>query len=180
MIGAASTTLAMFLPHLQPFQADSSRCRQDLRNANEIVGGGGQDEEPFNQCPSAMARFAQATDGLDPAEGFLDPLPLDRADAIARVAGGAGIDRRAAVRVVLRDVRRAATFAASGHEVSGIVVLSPPTVLPGLTLSLIMSSAVSRSAVPFASVTRASTMSPLRFSVIRCPDLSYFFGPVLA
>ena len=104
-------------------QANSSRCRQDLRNANEIVGGSGQDEEPFNQCPSAMARFAQATDGLDPAEGFLDPLPLDRADAIARVAGGAGIDRRAAVRVVLRDVRRAATFAASGHEVSGIVVL---------------------------------------------------------
>src|SRR5882672_10873057 len=32
-----------------------------------------------------------------------------------------------------------------------------------------MSSAVERSAVPLASVNRASTMRPLRFSIIRCP-----------
>src|SRR5947209_17043867 len=88
-------------------QTDSSRFRQDLWNANEIVGGSGQDKEPFDQGPSAMACLAQTSNGLDPAEGFLDPLPLDRADAIAGVAGRAGIDRRAAVRVVLRDVRRA-------------------------------------------------------------------------
>src|SRR5215470_702418 len=42
-------------------------------------------------------------------------------------------------------------------------------VLPGLTLSLIMSSAASRSAVPLASVNLASTISPWRFSVIICP-----------
>src|SRR6266545_4052711 len=41
--------------------------------------------------------------------------------------------------------------------------------LPGLAWSSIMSSAVARSAVPLASVNRASTMSPLRFSTIRCP-----------
>ena len=33
----------------------------------------------------------------------------------------------------------------------------------------IMSSAVVRSAVPLASVSRASMISPLRFSIIRCP-----------
>src|SRR6478735_3856193 len=85
-------------------QTDSYRCRQDLRNANEIVGGSGQNKEPFDQGPSAMACLAQTADGLDPAEGFLDPLPLDRADAIAGVAGRAGIDGRAAVGIVLRDV----------------------------------------------------------------------------
>src|SRR5689334_3528947 len=104
-------------------QIDSYRCRQDLRDANEIVGSSGQNKEPFDQRPSAMACLAQTANGLDPAEGFLDPLPLDRADAIAGVAGRAGIDGRAAVRVVLRDVRRAAALAASGHEVSCIVVL---------------------------------------------------------
>src|ERR1700737_2561202 len=47
--------------------------------------------------------------------------------------------------------------------------LSAPIVLRGLALSSIISSAVVRSAVPVASVSRASTMSPLRFSVIRGP-----------
>src|SRR5215469_11709926 len=104
-------------------QTDSSRCGQNLRNADEIVGGGRQHEEPFDQRPSTMACLAQTADGLDPAEGFLDPLPLDGADAITGVTGGAGIDRRAAVGIVLRHMRRTATFTAAGHEVSGIVVL---------------------------------------------------------
>jgi hypothetical protein len=54
---------------------------------------------------------------------FLDPLSLDRADAIAGVAGRAAIDRRATVGIVLPDMRRAAAPAASGHELSCIVVL---------------------------------------------------------
>ena len=70
-----------------------------------------------------MAGLAQTADGLDPAERFFDPLALDRADAIAGMAGGARIDRRAAVGIVLRDMRRAAALATAGDEVSGVIVL---------------------------------------------------------
>src|SRR3974390_1772486 len=104
-------------------RTESYPCNQYLRNAHEIVGGSGQDKEPLDQHPSAMARLAQTADGLDPAEGFRDPLSLDRADAIAGMAGRAGIDRRATVGIVLRNVRRAAVLAASGPELSCIVVL---------------------------------------------------------
>src|SRR5262245_31269220 len=104
-------------------QRNLSGCRQNLRNANEIVGGGGQDEEPFDQRPSAMAGLAQATDRLHPAEGFFDPLTLDRADAITWMPCRAAFDRRTASGIVLGDMRRAATLAATGNEVSGIIVL---------------------------------------------------------
>jgi hypothetical protein len=44
-----------------PLWTDSSRCGQDFRNANEIIGGRGQYEEPFHQAAAAMSGFAQAT-----------------------------------------------------------------------------------------------------------------------
>jgi hypothetical protein len=68
-------------------QADSSRCGQNLRDANEIVGGGRQQKEPFHQVAAAMAGLAQAADRLHPPERFFDPLALDRADAIAGMPG---------------------------------------------------------------------------------------------
>src|ERR1043166_8539399 len=52
-------------------QTDSSHRSQDLGDANEIVGGGGQYEERFDQRPSAMACLTKTTDGLDPAERLL-------------------------------------------------------------------------------------------------------------
>ena len=39
-------------------RADSSRCGQDFRDANEIIGGRGQYEEPFHQAAAAMSGFA--------------------------------------------------------------------------------------------------------------------------
>src|SRR4029077_4336829 len=102
-------------------QTDSLCCGQNFRDANEIVGGGCQHKEPLHQVTTAMACLAQAADGLHPAERLFDPVALDRADAIAVMAGGARIDRRTAVGVVLRDMRGAAAFAAAGDEVSGVV-----------------------------------------------------------
>src|SRR4030088_3044763 len=67
-------------------QADSSCCSQNFWNANEIVGGRREHEEPFHQSPSAMSGLAQTADRLHPPEWFLDPLSLDRADAIAGMA----------------------------------------------------------------------------------------------
>src|SRR5712671_7299697 len=67
-------------------QTDSSRCGQNLRDANEIVGGGGKDKKPLDQLPPAMTGLTQTADGLHPAERFLDPLALLHADGIARMA----------------------------------------------------------------------------------------------
>src|SRR5438270_6440520 len=78
-------------------QTDSSRCGQNLRDANKIVGSGGQHEEPFDQVTAAMPRLAQAADRLHPPERLFDPLALDRTDAVAGVTGRARIDRRPAV-----------------------------------------------------------------------------------
>src|ERR1700692_1364892 len=104
-------------------QTDSSRCRQNLWDANEVVGDGSQDEEPFHQAAPTMPGFAQPTDGLHPAKGFFDPLALDCADAIAGMAGRARVDRGAAVGIVLRDMRRAAALATTGDKVGGVIVL---------------------------------------------------------
>src|SRR6201987_1104863 len=104
-------------------QTNSSRCCQHLRNTNEIVGRGGEHEEPLDQAAATMPGLAQTADRLDPPEWFFDPLALDRADTIAGMPGRARIDRRAAVGVVLRDMRRAAALAATGDTVGGVIVL---------------------------------------------------------
>ena len=69
-------------------------CGQNFGDANEIVGGRGQHEEPFHQAAAAMSRLAQATDRLHPPERFFDPLALDCTDAIAGMPGRARVDRR--------------------------------------------------------------------------------------
>src|SRR5579864_1206951 len=104
-------------------QSDSSGCCQNFGDSNEIVGDGGQHEEPLDQATAAMPRFAQTADGLDPAEQLFDALALDVADAIARMASCACIDCRAAFSVVLRHMRGAAAFTAAGNEVGGVIVL---------------------------------------------------------
>jgi hypothetical protein len=63
---------------LLALQAELSRRRsQKPRDANEIVGPGGEHEKPLQQAARAMACSAQATDGLDPTEQFFDAFPLD-------------------------------------------------------------------------------------------------------
>jgi hypothetical protein len=104
-------------------QTDSCCCGQKLWNSNEIVGGCGENEEPLDQSAAAMAGLAQAADSLNPAERFFDPLALHRADAIAGMTSGAAIDCRAAISIILRDVRRATALAAARDKVGGVIVL---------------------------------------------------------
>ena len=78
-------------------QTESSRRNQELWNAHEIIGGGGQHEQPFDQCSPAMSGFTQAAHSLHPAEGLFDLLSLDRADAMTGMTCGATIDRGADV-----------------------------------------------------------------------------------
>src|SRR6516225_1553772 len=104
-------------------RADSSRRRQNCRDANEIVGGRGKDEEPFYQLTPAVPGLAQSTESLDPAERLLDLLALDHADCISGMAGGASVDRGGAADIVLGDVRHAATLAATGYEIGRVITL---------------------------------------------------------
>src|SRR4029077_1009735 len=96
---------------------------QNFWNANEIVGSGGEDEEPLDQFPPAMPGLAQAADRLHPAERLFDPLSLGHANSIAGMAGRAPIDRRTAVGVILCDMCRAAAFTTTGDEVGRVIIL---------------------------------------------------------
>jgi len=58
---------SMMLPHIRTLKTDS--CR-------EIVGDSGEEENPFDQFPSAMLGLAQASDSLAPPEWLFDPLSL--------------------------------------------------------------------------------------------------------
>ncbi len=59
----------------------------------DVVGGGGEEEPgPVALSPS-VAELAATSDGLDPAEWFLDPWPGPLTDPVAGVAGGATVDR---------------------------------------------------------------------------------------
>src|ERR1700688_2682726 len=67
-----------------------------------------------------MPGLAQATNRLHPAKWFFDPFSLDGANAVARMACRAGIDCRTTIGVILRDMRRAAAFAAAGDKIGGV------------------------------------------------------------
>ena len=112
-----------FADAFSTLRTDSSRRRsKQFRNADEIVGGSGEDEDPLDQPPTAVSRTAQGGHCLHPAEGLFNALAFDLADGIAGVTGRPCINRRAAVGVVLRDMWRAASFAAAGDEVRRVVV----------------------------------------------------------
>src|SRR6516162_10815271 len=104
-------------------QTDSSRCCNQLGDANQIVGRRGENEEPLHQGATAMAGLAQSADGLHPSEWFFDSLAADCAETIAGMSGRAPIDGRAAIGVVLRDMGSAAALAATGDELGSVIVL---------------------------------------------------------
>ena len=70
---------------------------------------------------STVAEFAEERDGLQPAEGLLDQLPLALTQGIARMTRGATINRAAAEPGVLGHVRRDA-HPAHGPDPGALVV----------------------------------------------------------
>ena len=65
----------------------------------------------------------ESRDGLDPAEGLLDPFADALADGIARVPRGSAVDRRRAAVRVLRHVRRRVHRPQFIDEVLGVIGL---------------------------------------------------------
>src|SRR5258708_27294638 len=76
------------------FQTDSSRRCQKLGDADKVVGGGSENEEPRDEGTPAMTGLAHHADSLHPAEGLLDALAFDHADGIAAMTRAPAIDPR--------------------------------------------------------------------------------------
>lgn len=81
-----------------------SSCRQQLGKADQVVGGGGESEEPADADGAAMARFAQIGDGLDPAERLLDAFAQSQRDRIAGMAKRPTVNSGLAWLATLPDV----------------------------------------------------------------------------
>ena len=76
----------------------SSRgLRHEITPAHQVVGRGAEGKDPVDEAAAAVAKFPKQPDGLHPAEGLLDQLPLALTEPIPDVSGGAAIDRAAAV-----------------------------------------------------------------------------------
>src|SRR6201996_1871420 len=100
----------------------SRRSRAEVCDSHEIVGGSHQVGMHLYPRAAAIARAAQTSNRLHPAEGLLDLLADPLANGITAMAHGASIKRRAAwARLILGYVRRDSECAATRDEVTGVV-----------------------------------------------------------
>ena len=92
-----------------------------VSHPHQIVGRACEREDPMHFADSAMPQLPHQRNRLQPAEAFLDPLPLSLAQGIAQMARGASINRTATASfVVLRHVRRHSQIPAFGHKTEGV------------------------------------------------------------
>src|SRR5215467_15257937 len=94
------------LPARERRAARSCGLGQHIANADQVVDRGGEGEQPADAPDAPVPRLAEQRDGLQPAEDLFDAFAHPLAYGVARMPGGALIDRTAAVRGVLCHVRR--------------------------------------------------------------------------
>src|SRR5262249_13843605 len=82
-------------------------------DADQVVGGGHEDEGPLARGAPAVTGLAHHADSLHPAEGLLDALALGRADGVAGMARRARVDGRASIGIVLGNMGNASTCPAA-------------------------------------------------------------------
>src|SRR5262249_58188481 len=103
------------------------RCWQQLRHADQVVGRGGEVGPETVTLHTTIARLPPTSDGLEPAEDFLDPLAMPLADRVARMPRPAGVEVRAAVAGdVLRQMWRHAGGPQPGDEGRAVIRLVTP------------------------------------------------------
>jgi hypothetical protein len=73
-------------------QCWSGRCTPQITHPHQIVGGQREGKHPTDSSHSAMPRFTQAGDGLEPAEDFFYPFAFLLANRVAGMTSGAVID----------------------------------------------------------------------------------------
>src|SRR5688500_2671666 len=63
----------------------SRRPREQRAQADQVVGGRCEGDDPVDERTAAMAELAQAAHGLQPAEDLLNQLPFPLAGRVARM-----------------------------------------------------------------------------------------------
>ena len=85
--------------------------------AHQVVGGHGELELLIDASQTTKYRLSNATNGLAPTEGLLDPFADDLADAVTRMAGSTAVDRAAAATGIVGSyVGRDLALATPGHR----------------------------------------------------------------
>src|SRR5215211_6915089 len=100
--------------------------RDQLDQADEVVGGGRQFGPALVAGQPEVAQLSPAADRFGPAEDLFHPLADALADGVAGMAGGAAVDRAAPSLGVPGDVRRHLALPAGGDKRPRVIVLVRP------------------------------------------------------
>jgi hypothetical protein len=85
----------------------SGRVRDEIAPPDQVVGRGAKGKHPIDEAAPPVAEFTKQRHRLQPPKGLLDQLALALTARVARMPGGAAINRAPAARpMVLRDVGR--------------------------------------------------------------------------
>jgi hypothetical protein len=147
------------IPSAQRGHGYATGCQQ-LGQPNKAIGRGGQREHPADARAAAMTDLAKAGDGLAPAKHFLDAFAQPPTDRIAGMARRPRIDGRSPVGDVLCHMRRHLVLPQIADEladVAGLIIIGTQRDRRVPRRAATLASAESRSAVPVAWVSRAST-----------------------
>src|SRR5882762_5223875 len=122
-LSGSLATLFRLPERLLPSGRSLSGNLDQISNADQVISRSREDEDPVDAFATAMAQLAQQADRLQPTEDLFDAFAFPLTDLIARMSGGATINCRAAISVVLGHVRRHFQGAQVFHEIMSVVVL---------------------------------------------------------
>src|ERR1017187_6252765 len=99
------------------FSPGLRRLHCQVAQADPVISRTSEGEHPIHLEQPTMSHLPQQSNGLEPAETFLDPLPLPLADAVAFIPRCPLVDGTAAApTIILRDMRCDLHMAALGNE----------------------------------------------------------------
>jgi hypothetical protein len=75
-----------------PMQRPCASCCQQSGQSGQVICGHRQNEAGSHSFDPAIDGLRHATDGLGPAEGFLDPLSVLDRQGVALMSGSASVD----------------------------------------------------------------------------------------
>src|SRR5260221_8296271 len=105
-VSGSFATFDDLLKRLLAFGRSLSRNLGQVSNADQVVDGGSELEDPTHQPHSAVSGFTQQPHGLQPTEDFFHSFALTLTNFITRVTSGPLVDRASASLVVLGHMRR--------------------------------------------------------------------------
>lgn len=91
---------------LCPLRPSPSCCREQLRQPDQIIGGGCEGERESDPAVASKLRLVPPGDRLDPAEALLNALADALAEPVAVMLRRARVDGRRPAAHVLRYMRR--------------------------------------------------------------------------